>query len=295
VAYVALYAIVGASYRALLFPAPRTVIEPALSGAELFRIPAEHGEVVALHASARAGEPTIVYFHGNGEDLADTVMLGRELHDAGVGFCAVEYPGYGLARGQEPSEATLYVAAESVLAELERRGVPADSLVLVGQSLGSGVATELAARGHGAGLALLAPFTSIPAVARRFAPFLPIDLLIRDRFDNLAKAPRVTLPTLVVHGDRDELVPFDMGRALSELFPNAELYTIEGAGHSDLYVKDPGLVRRLTSFARASIAERAKLDAPSARRARELAAANEATQQVGAPKAPSEPSRHGKN
>lgn len=293
--YVALSAIVAATYRAVLFPAPRSVIEPSLSGAELLRIPSEHGEVVALHACAKPGEPTIVFFHGNGEDLADTVLLGRELSDAGLGFCAVEYPGYGLTRDRQASEAALYAAGASALAELERRGVPADSVVLVGQSLGSGVATELASRGHGAGLVLIAPFTSIPAVARRFAPFLPIDLLIRDRFDNLAKASRVAQPALVVHGDRDEVVPFDMGRALSELLPNAELYVVEGAGHNDLYVKDPGLVRRLASFARASIAERAKLGPPAARRAREHAGANEASQGAGAPKTPGAPSRHGVN
>lgn len=291
-AYVALSAIVGASYRALLFPAPRAVIEPALSGAELLRISSEHGELVALHASAKPGEPTIVFFHGNGEDLADTVMLGRELFDAGVGFCAVEYPGYGLARSQKASEPALYAAAEVALAELERRGVRAESVVLVGQSLGSGVATELAARGHGAGLVLIAPFTSIPAVARRFAPFLPLDLLLRDRFDNLAKAPRIVVPTLVVHGDRDEVVPFEMGRALSEHLPSAELHVVEGAGHNDLYVKDPGLVRKLSSFARASVAERAKLDPP---RTREPAEPNEATHHMGSSKAPGASPRHGTN
>jgi uncharacterized protein len=295
VAYVALSALVGMTYRAVLFPAPRSVIEPMLSGAELLRLPSEHGEVVALYASAKPGEPTLVFFHGNGEDLADTVMLGREVHDAGLGFCAVEYPGYGLAREQKASEAGLYAAAEVALAELERRGVAAESLVLVGQSLGSGVATELASRGHGAGLVLIAPFTSIPAVARRFAPFLPIDLLLRDRFDNEAKAQRVVVPALVVHGDRDQVVPFAMGRKLSELFPSAELHVVEGAGHNDLHVKDPGLVRKLVSFARASIAERAKLGAPAARRAREHAGANEATQEVGAAEAPGAPSRHGVN
>lgn len=291
-AYVALSAIVGASYRALLFPAPRAVIEPALSGAELLRIPSERGEVVALHASAKPGEPTIVFFHGNGEDLADTVMLGRELYDAGVGFCAVEYPGYGLSRAQKASEPALYEAAEVALAELERRGVRAESLVLVGQSLGSGVATELAARGHGAALVLIAPFTSIPAVARRFAPFLPLDLLLRDRFDNLAKAQRIVVPTLVVHGDHDEVVPFEMGRALSEHLPSAELHVVEGAGHNDLYTKDAGLVARLLRFARASVAERAKLDAPHAR---EPAGPNETAQHVGSTKSSGASSRHGMN
>jgi uncharacterized protein len=223
------------------------------------------------------------------------VLLGRELYDAGVGFCAVEYPGYGLASAQKASEDALYAAGEVALVELARRGVPPESLVLVGQSLGSGVATELSVRGHGTALVLIAPFTSIPAVARRYAPFLPIDLLLRDRFDNLAKAPRVAVPALVVHGDGDGVVPFDMGRTLSELLPRGELHVVEGAGHNDLHVKDPGLVRRLASFARASLAERAKLDTPDARRARQHAEANEATNEAGAAKTPRAPSRRGMN
>ena len=267
-AYVALCAIVGATYRAVLFPAPRDVVEPSLSSAKLLRIPTERGEVVALHAPAKPGEPTVVFFHGNGEDLADVVLLGRELGDLGLGFCAIEYPGYGLVRHQTASEGALYEAAEVGLAELERLGVSRGSVVLVGQSLGSGVATELASRGHGAALVLLAPFTSIPAMARRFAPILPVDLLVRDKFDNLGKAPRVAQPSLVVHGDRDEVVPFAMGRALSEVLPAAELHVVEGAGHNDLYVRDRGLVERIARFARASSRGRAKLDAPASGGAR---------------------------
>ena len=98
-----------------------------------------------------------------------------------------------------------------------------------------------------------------------------------------------------IYGDRDEVVPFDMGRTLSELLPNAELHVVEGAGHNDLFLKDPRLVSRLASFARASMAERAKLDAPAARRAREHAGANEATNEAGAPKAPVATSRRGVN
>jgi uncharacterized protein len=109
----------------------------------------------------------------------------------------------------------------------------------------------MALRGHGKRLVLEAPYTSIPDVARRWLPFLPMDTIIDDRFDNLAKAPRVGVPTLILHGDDDRVVPYDMGVALSRGIAGAELCTIAGGGHNDLFDRDGArLYARVETHAR---------------------------------------------
>jgi uncharacterized protein len=234
-AYVAVAAVAWSLQRSLLYPAPRRPVTPELEGARLERIPGPDGRTVyALHVPAARDAPTIVHFHGNGEELADQVPLARSLKSLGLGLLAVEYPGYGLARDESPSELRIYADAEAAIARLRERGVPRERTVLMGLSLGSGVAAEMALRGHGSRLILLAPFTSIVDMARRTLPILPVGLLVRDRYDTAAKAERLTLPTLVVHGDHDEVIPFAMGQRLTELLPNARLATIAGGRHADL-------------------------------------------------------------
>jgi len=102
--------------------------------------------------------------------------------------------------------------------------------------LGTGVAVEMAARGRGTSLVLLTPYTSITDAAARFAFGLPVGLLMSERFDSLSKAARVALPTLVVHGTRDAVVPYAMGVKLAKALPNARLITVEGCGHNDLFL-----------------------------------------------------------
>jgi pimeloyl-ACP methyl ester carboxylesterase len=117
----------------------------------------------------------------------------------------------------------------------ERGHVPAARTVLFGQSLGTGVASALAARGAGARVVLMTPFRSIPAVASGLFPFLPVGMLIRDRFDTEARAPHITVPALVIHGTRDEVIPFAHGEALSRVLPQATLLRVEGGHHNDLW------------------------------------------------------------
>jgi pimeloyl-ACP methyl ester carboxylesterase len=84
-------------------------------------------------------------------------------------------------------------------------------------------------------LILVSPYTSIPAVAGRMVPVLPVSLIVSDRYDNMSKAPRVSAKTLIFHGDADEVIPYDMGVALSHAFPDARLVTVQKAGHNDIF------------------------------------------------------------
>jgi pimeloyl-ACP methyl ester carboxylesterase len=234
-----------------MYPAPRrSSAEPRARDATLETVPTAEGTVFALYARAPAGAPTLVWFHGNGEDLNDMPYLVHEFAGAGVGFYAVEYPGYGPMSDRATNEAAVYAAASAAIDHLQQQlGVPVSQTVLVGHSLGSGVAAEMARRGRGGRLVLIAPYTSMVDMARKLAPFLPASLLVRDRYDTQAKARELALPALVIHGSDDEMIPVAMGRRIAELLPRATLVVVPGARHNDLFATDPDLVRRIALFA----------------------------------------------
>jgi hypothetical protein len=234
-AYVAFAGVLFLGQRGLLFPVPPGAQTPTLAGGTLLRIPLGSAMAFAFHLPAEPGSPTVVYFHGNGEQLGDTTYLAERLRRRGLGFYAIEYPGYGLARGTEPSEAGIYAAAQAALEHLHGPlGVPAEQVVLVGQSLGSGVAAEMAARGHGGKLVLISPYTSIPAVAAGSFPFLPVRLLVRDHFDTASKAAGLKLPVMLIHGTLDEVIPVRMSHELAQRLPSASVHLVEGAHHNDI-------------------------------------------------------------
>jgi pimeloyl-ACP methyl ester carboxylesterase len=236
--YAALLGVSKVAYRSVLYPAPRRGLREAPSDGQLVEVETDDGERVQALMLPAAGERTIVFFHGNGETIADSLHLGREMVARGIDFVAVEYRGYGSSPSRKPSEQGLYSDAEAVLRWLHQQGTPRSSIMLWGRSLGSGVAVEMAIRGHGGRLLLSAPFTSIPDVATRVAPFLPMRMLLDDRFDSLAKARHLKMPTLIYHGDQDRVVPYDMGVTMSQAIAGSELMTVVGAGHNDMYQRD---------------------------------------------------------
>src|SRR5262249_27668067 len=155
--------------RSVLFPAPRDEGPEAPPGAVLRELRAADGtRVQALHFAAPPGAPTVVHFHGNGETLRHLVARGQALRARGLGALLVEYRGYGTSEGK-PTEDGLYQDAEAALDALAQEGTGRDRVVLWGTSLGTGVAAEMAARGRGARLVLVTPFTSMPHLVSRFA------------------------------------------------------------------------------------------------------------------------------
>jgi pimeloyl-ACP methyl ester carboxylesterase len=239
--------------RRLIYPAPPTRAAPFVPGAKLERISGESGSTVhALYREPSPGAPVVVHFHGNGETLGDQRHLIQTLALGGLGVFAVEYPGYGLSHAETPSEESLYAAAEAALSYLQReRGIPRERIVLQGQSLGTGVAVEMAARGHGNKLVLLSPFTTMAEAAQRVLPIVPTALLLRDRYANLAKVKAIRIPSLVVHGTQDGLIPFSMGQRVSEALPRSRLVEVEGAGHNDLFSSSAvSVLDEIVAFAR---------------------------------------------
>ncbi len=187
------------------------------------------------YRAARDDRPTLVYFHGNSGHHGGRAPLVGPYLDAGYGVLLAGYRGYGGNPGQ-PDEAGLYADGRAAIAWLADTGVPADRIVLYGESLGTGVAVQMAVEHEIAGLVLQAPFTSTVAVGQGRVPFLPVGLLMTHRFDSLAKIGRVAAPILLIHGEADTVVPTRFGRQLFDAAPEPKTaHFIPAAGHNDLH------------------------------------------------------------
>ena len=246
---VALYALVCAgmfaAQRSLVFPGASTEARQPAAGAEVLEIP---GGTPMLWMPPPSGDaPVIVHFHGNGQQVADVEWLGEALQAAGAGFAAVEYPGYGLAGG-DASEDSILAAARVALTHLTGPlGITRARVALSGRSLGTGVATALAAEGWGTRVLLVSPYTALPDVAALQYPWLPVRQLMRDRFDSAARAPAVPVPVLILHGDDDTLIPVEQGGILAGLLPLGSLQRVPGAGHGDIW-EAPGVREAAVGF-----------------------------------------------
>lgn len=182
-----------------------------------------------------AEQPVLVFFHGNAGHIGYRGTKIRSYLDSGFGVLLLSWRGYSGNDGK-PSEAGLYLDGKAALSFLDAQGVPEEKRVFYGESLGSGVAVELASRGHGGALVLEAPFTSLSAVAASHYPIFPVRWLIWDHFDSVKKIGGIALPILLIHGERDRVVPVKFGRKLLEAAnqPKQGIF-VPQASHNDLY------------------------------------------------------------
>jgi hypothetical protein len=189
----------------------------------------------ALVPAAEPGAPVAVYFHGNAESAAQNLPFAADLAGRGIGVFLAEYRGYGGLPGS-PSEEGLYADGEAAVDAALAAGAKPERLLLIGRSLGSGVATELAVRRSCALLVLISPYTSMVDMGRGIAG-PAAGLAVPDRYDNLEKIGRTRCPVVILHGSRDDVVPVAMGRALAAAAPGITYVEIAGASHNDF----PGL------------------------------------------------------
>jgi uncharacterized protein len=238
--------------RAYLFPARVGSEKTTADDVIVERTFARDGMPVrALELPLYSATRTIVHFHNNRETAEGLLDLGRALRAHGFDVVLAEYRGYGASPGRGPSEEGLYEDAEAILDLLATRGIHSDRIVLWGTSLGTGVAAEMARRGRGSRVVLVSPYTSIPDLVANVVPFLPAGILVPDHFDTLSKASCIRVPTLIVHGDADEIVPFRMGQELAQVIPLASLLRVTGGHHGDLLWRERGRAfSEIVSFAR---------------------------------------------
>ena len=179
----------------------------------------------------------VLMCHGRGANLSLALMpqdVAAWQREMGLSLLIFDYPGYGRSEGR-PSEAGCYAAAEAAYTWLTReRGVPPRQLLLLGRSLGTSVAVDLATRHPHRALVLISPFSSMPDEVETVYPLIPAHLLMRNRFDSLSKIARCPQPLLVVHGTRDRTVPFVLGQRLFDAAPEPKRFiTVERAGHDE--------------------------------------------------------------
>ena len=158
---------------------------------------------------------TILFFHGNAGELHARVYKLNKFSEMNLNFLIISWRGFSGNNGK-PTEKGLYQDANKAVEWLEQKGINKKDIILYGESLGTGVATELAQDNSFAGIVLESPFTSIADAAKIYYPYLPIDLLIKDRYDSLKKIKNINIPILIMHGKKDDVVPFKMGIELFE-------------------------------------------------------------------------------
>jgi fermentation-respiration switch protein FrsA (DUF1100 family) len=243
VIYIGLVTGLWALQRSLLYVPDRSAPDPAQSGVPemaIVRFATSDGlTLAAWYRAAQAGQATIVYFHGNGGNIGDRGVRMRPFLNVGFGLLLVEYRGYGGNPGS-PSEQGLYRDARAALAFLVQSGVPPQRLVVYGESLGSAVAVPIAAEQAAQGrpvaaVILEAPVSSVVDVAAYHYPWVPVRLLMKDRFEAMGQVPRVAAPVLVVHGEDDRVVPLRYGQALyAAAAEPKEAVWLHAAGHENL-------------------------------------------------------------
>jgi fermentation-respiration switch protein FrsA (DUF1100 family) len=237
VGYCGLLLLVYLGQRALQYFHERARTPPAAAGlpeAEEVVLDASDGErVIVWHIPPRGEKPVVLYFHGNGGSLRFRVDRFRALAADGTGLIALSYRGYGGSSGR-PTEKGLIDDALTAYAFAAAR-YPASRLALWGESLGTGVAVALAAQKPVGRIVLESPFTSIADIAAQIYWFFPVRLLIKDSFRSDLLIGTVTAPFLILHGDKDSIVPIALGDELYKLITAPKRFVrFPGAGHNEL-------------------------------------------------------------
>ena len=254
--YAAMVAFLYFGQRRLMYHPDPTVPVPADYGYSSFHpVWLETKDGARVYAwwkpPADASKPVLIYYHGNAGHIGDRADKIRGYVNAGYGLLLQTYR-YNAGTDQQPSEAGLYEDGRAGLSFVTGQGIPQDRIVLYGESLGSGIAVKIAADQAQAGtpvgaVVLEAPYDSIAKVAQSHYWYTPALWLVRDRFDSAAIVSTVGAPLLVVHGERDRVIPVSHAKTLFEAAAEPKkLVLIDQAAHNDLY--DHGMSGIVSAF-----------------------------------------------
>jgi fermentation-respiration switch protein FrsA (DUF1100 family) len=241
VAYGGIVGVMYLAQRSLMYVPDIARASPVAAGLpqaeEITLTTADSEQLVAWHVAPQSDMPVILYFPGNGGSLRHRADRFAQLVQDGFGVVAVSYRGFGGSTGS-PSEAGLLLDADAAYVFCTDR-YTAERIIVWGESLGTGVAAALASKQAVGRLILEAPFTSAAEVARRSYPLIPVGLLMKDQFRSDARIGAVTVPTLVLHGELDRVVPIAFGERLYTAirapkrfvrFPDGEHEGLDGHG-----------------------------------------------------------------
>jgi len=248
--YGGLVALMFTFQRSLMYHPSSGLMDPVAHGLpEMTRVTLETDDGLALtswYKTAEEGKQSLIYFHGNAGHIGHRAGKVKPYLDAGYGVLLVSYRGYGSNPGS-PTEENLIRDGKAALAFLKSQNVPLFMTVLYGESLGTGVAVAVAQDKGINAIVLEAPYSSISDVAAQHYFYVPARYLVKDSFDSAARIQNVDAPLLVIHGERDRVVPWKFGKILYDRARDPkEHFSIPEASHNNLY--DFGVVRKVIDF-----------------------------------------------
>jgi len=217
---------------------------------------ADGTKLFGWYVEAAADRPVILWCHGNAGNVSHRLENLRYLYAQGLSIFLFDYRGFGRSQDLRPNEEGLYQDAQGAYDYLTRqRMVRPERIVIFGRSLGAAVAADLAVLKPAAGLILESSFPSIEAVAKIHYGGFPVHWLLGAEFRLIDRLPHLSLPKLIMHGDRDDIVPIELGR---QVFEAAKLpktfYAIAGADHNNTYqVGGRAYFQRFTGFCLTSV------------------------------------------
>ena len=160
---------------------------------------------------------TLLFFHGNAGNLQNRIYKLNEIAELELNYLIIAYRGFSGNEGK-PTEEGLYNDSMAAKRWLNSNNIDDSNIILYGESLGTAVAVDLGSKFPFAGIILESPFTSMVELSKIYYPYLPVNLLLKDRYDSINKISKITFPKLVMHGDKDNIVPFSMGKRMFESF-----------------------------------------------------------------------------
>lgn len=209
------------------------------------------------YVEAQADRPVMLWCHGNAGNIISRLENLKYLYQMGLSVFLFDYRSYGKSQKYDPNEDGLYQDAVGAYDYLTRiRKIRPERIVLFGRSLGAAVAGELATQRAASALILESSFPSIEAVAKFHYRGLPVHWLLGAEYRLIDRLPQLSLPKLIIHGDRDDIIPIELGRQVFETAkPPKDWYVIPGADHNNTYeVGGPAYFRRLGEFIKKALA-----------------------------------------
>jgi fermentation-respiration switch protein FrsA (DUF1100 family) len=223
----------------IFFPDRALLAEPSDWGMDFEDVYFTTPDGVKLNAwliSAGDEAPMVLWFHGNAGNIGDRVDNAKLLYERGLSLFMIDYRGYGRSGGRA-SEKGIYADGQAAYEYLLAHGVRAENLVVFGRSLGSTVAIYVASRNKCAGVILESAFTNMSDMAKQHYPVLPGLGVFKVKFPSIDRIGGIKTPILFIHGDEDEIVPYELGRRLFDAASaEKQFYTINGAHHNDTYI-----------------------------------------------------------
>lgn len=223
----------------LYFPMRRLEATPAEIGLAYEDVALTASDGVPIHGwfiPADGSRMGILFFHGNAGNISHRLDTIRIFNELGLNTLIIDYHGYGKSGGR-PSEKGLYRDAEAAYLHMRARPeIDPAALVAFGRSLGGSVAVELATRKPLSALIVESAFTSTADIGRELLPFLPVNWLVTQKYDSLAKVGSITIPKLFIHARDDEIIPFSHGRRLFEAAAEPKRFAELRGGHNEAFL-----------------------------------------------------------